>query len=35
MRVRLRAAVVGYLGVIAVKDYKNLFQVRLRVDYEF
>ena len=34
MRVRLRAAVAGDVGVIAAKDQRNLFQLRLRVDSE-
>ena len=31
---RLRAAVAGDVGVIAAKDQRNLFQLRLRADYE-
>ena len=37
MRVRLRAEVAGHVGVIAAKDQRNLFQLRLRAavaDYE-
>ena len=34
LRVRLRTAVAGDVRVIAAKDQRNLFRLRLRANYE-